>query len=242
MKIFDLHTHVLPGVDDGAQTMAESMAMLHNAAASNVLALVATPHCNTVLGYANYRSAEMIQRFRNLFQAAEAEGITIKLLMGMEAHATEELPQLLRQGKLIPLNGSRYLLTEFHPHHSRAYMREMLGQLLAEGCVPLIAHPERYGAVREDPACMEEFFQMGCHAQITAGSIMGKFGRDVKQAADWLLTRDLVACVASDAHGIRLRTNFLGDVYTHLELRYSQSYARMLLWDNPLRICQDQTL
>jgi len=240
MKILDLHTHVLPAVDDGAATLSDALQMLQNAYASEVQALVVTPHCNVPGMPGNYLTAQLTQQFDAL--CAAARKIPISLMLGAEVRVTPELPSLLRQGMIPTLNGSRYVLTEFpHGGNSELY-RIMLDGILEAGFVPLVAHPERYTAVRRDPAMVEHWLDMGCHIQLTAGSILGKFGRDVMQASQYLLSRDLVACVASDAHGVNLRTNYLSDTYTHLQLHYSKDYAHMLLWDNPRRICRNETL
>ena len=122
------------------------------------------------------------------------------------------------------------------------YFLEHLEMILDEGYIPLVAHPERYGSVCRDPSSVGQWLRMGCHVQLTGGSILGKFGAEAKNAAQYLLRNDMVACVASDAHGWRRRTNFLMDVYDHLALQYSREYAQALMWDTPLRICAGEML
>ena len=83
---------------------------------------------------------------------------------------------------------------------------------------------------------------MGCHLQLTGGSILGQYGKTVQRTAAFLLKNDLVACVASDAHGVDHRSNFLLDVYDHLSVRYGKQYAMCLMYDNPMRICANLDL
>lgn len=242
MRIVDLHTHVLPGADDGAANREEAVEMLKNAAASQTEVLVATPHCNLPGMYDNYLTPELIGQFQALKEAAKEENLPLTVLLGMEVHVTRELPRLLRDKKVLALNGSRYLLMEFPFDAASEFYTQMLQKVLQEGYVPLIAHPERCLAVWKDPKTVIPWLDMGCHLQLTAGSILGRFGKEAKAASDYLLRHDLVACAASDAHGARMRTNFLGDLHTHLRLNYSQEYAQALLWNNPLRICRNEAL
>ena len=240
MEMLDLHAHVLPGVDDGAATEAEALQMLRNAVASDVQALVVTPHCNVPGMPKNHLTAQLKGQFQRL--CLLAKDLPLQLMLGSEVRCTEDLPFLLRQGLIPTLNGSRYILAEFPHGGDRGSYRSTLQGILDAGFVPLVAHPERYSAVCREPAMVQQWLEMGCHVQLTAGSILGKFGREIMHTARYLLDRDMVACVASDAHGTEKRTNYLSDTYTHLQLRYSNDYARALLWDNPRRICRDELL
>ena len=234
MKICDIHTHVLPGVDDGAQNIETAVQMLKNAVASDVEFLVATPHCNRVAGENNYI---LPAQFEKLRQAAA--DLPVQLALGAEVYVTEDLPLLLRKAVYPTINGSRYLLTEFSAvWHTNAFL-PMLKQIIAEGYIPLIAHPERYGAVQESPEIVCSWLDLGCHIQLTAGSLLEKYGRKAKKAATFLLENGMACCVASDAHGMDSRNNNLLEVQSYLSLYYSRQCAKALLWDNPMTICRD---
>ena len=240
MKICDLHTHVLPGVDDGAPTMEYALQMLQNAVASDVTLLAVTPHCNGPYGQGNYLGQTLKDRFLQLQQAAK--DIPVQLVLGGEVRVDEQLPMLLEQGKIPTINGSRYLLTEFSADCADEAIRPALQSIRQLGYVPLVAHPERYTAVCKTPGTVRQWLDMGCHLQMTARSILGEYGKTVQQTAAYLLKQDLVACIASDAHGINVRSNFLLDVYDHLTVRYSKQYAGCLLYENPMCICHDEAL
>ena len=240
MKLCDLHTHVLPGVDDGASEMEYALQMLRNAAASDVELLAVTPHCNRPYEKGNYLDDSLLDRFLQLQQAAE--DIPVRLVLGAEVLADQLLLQLLRQKKIPTINGSRYLLTEFPVDASPDFFQDTLQSILALGYIPLIAHPERYLAVCQMPQIVGPWLDMGCHLQLTGGSIMGEYGKTVQRTAVFLLQQDLVACVASDAHGLHHRSNFLLDVYDHLSLRYSKHYAGCLMYENPMGICCDNDI
>ena len=149
---------------------------------------------------------------------------------------------LLAQGRVPTLNGSRYLLTEFAMDADETVFLPALQEIMRNGYIPLVAHPERYVAVARHPHIVEEWLDCDCHVQITGGSILGAYGKTVQRTAHTLLQRDLVACVASDAHGIHGRSNYLLDVYDHLFVQYSKSYANCLMYTNPLRILEDESL
>jgi protein-tyrosine phosphatase len=237
MKLCDLHSHVLPEVDDGAPTMEYALEMLQNAAASDVELLAVTPHCNLPYGDGNYRSSQLQERFFQLQQAASH--IPVQLVLGAEVFADRQLPQLLQQGKLPTLNAGRYLLTEFPIDTPAREFLPLLQAILTHGYIPLVAHPERYMAVCQSPQITEEWLDMGCHIQLTGGSVLGEYGKTVGRTAAHLLQQDLVACIASDAHGLHRRSNFLLDVYDHLALRYSRQYANCLMYETPMAICHN---
>ena len=240
MKLCDLHTHLLPGVDDGASTVEYALQMLRNAAASDVELLAVTPHCNRPYEKSNYLDDSLLDRFLQLQQAAK--DIPVHLVLGAEVLVDELLPQLLCQNKIPTINGSRYLLTEFPADASPDFFQDTLQSILALGYIPLIAHPERYLAVCQMPQIVGPWLDMGCHLQLTGGSIMGEYGKTAQHTAVFLLQQDLVACVASDAHGLHHRSNFLLDVYNHLSLRYSKHYAGCLMYENPMGICCDNDI
>ena len=240
MKLCDLHTHLLPGVDDGAPNMEYALQMLRNAAASDVELLAVTPHCNRSSEMRNYLDDSLMDRFLQLQQ--EAKDIPVRLVLGAEVLADEHLPQLLCQKKVPTINGSRYLLTEFPVDASPDLIQDMLQSILALGYIPLVAHPERYISVCQMPQIVVPWLDMGCHLQLTGGSIIGEYGKTVQRTAAFLLQQDLVACVASDAHGLHHRSNFLLDVYDHLSLRYSKHYAQCLMYENPTGICWDNDI
>lgn len=238
MKICDLHTHILPGVDDGAPTMEYALQMLGNAVASDVEMLAVTPHFNVSYGPEAVQGLQT--RFARLQQAAK--NLPVQLVLGAEVRMCEDRLRFECQTKLPTINGSRYLLTEFSTSTEADVFENVLQGLLDNGYIPLVAHPERYMAVCRDPRIVMPWLDMGCHLQITGRSVLGEYGKTIRQTATFLLKNDLVACVASDAHGINRRSNFLLDVCDHLAVQYSKQYAGCLLYENPVRICCDADL
>ncbi len=239
MKICDLHSHVLPGADDGAPTIHYALQMLQNAVASDVQVLAVTPHCNNG-PYENYLTPALTEQFLQLQQAAK--DIAVQLVPGAEVRVDAQLPALLSDRKIPTLNAGRYLLTEFCTDTKPESFTDALQNICALGYIPLVAHPERYTAVCNAPQIVASWLDMGCHLQLTGGSITGQYGKTVARTAGYLLRQDFVACIASDAHGLHNRSNFLLDVYDHLCVQDSEQYARCMLYENPMRICSDDDL
>ena len=240
MKLCDLHSHVIPGVDHGAQDMKTALQMLKNAIASDVEYLAVTPHFNT----AEYPVSVLTKKIQFQFRALQeaAADLPIKLALGAEFHVTPDFLMQIESGRLPTINGSRYLLTEFPTFFREELFVPTLKEFLKHGYIPLIAHPERYAAVARYPEIVERWLDMGCHLQITGDSVRGALGADAKKTAAFLLRNDYVACIASDAHGVHARSNYLMGVYDHLCVNSSRQYAQCLMYDNPLRIWNDENL
>lgn len=238
----DVHCHILPGVDDGAESLEEALVMARMAQASGVRAIVATPHCNMPRGEKNYRSDELRDRFLAFAAALKNQSIDIRLLPGAEVLCTEDAPELLRKGKLLTLAGSRYLLTEFFFDEPHDCMTELLEALAAEGVIPVVAHPERYRAVQRDPELVARWFARGYVIQVNKGSLLGRLGRRARTCSHLLLERGLAHIIASDAHGCAERTPHMNEIRELTEELFSPEYARILLEENPGRILRDEPM
>ena len=240
--MIDIHSHVLPGVDDGSEDMEMSLEMLAIAADSGVHTLIATPHCNIPGEFENYRSRELEELFLELQREAEREEIPIRLCRGMEVYATPELPELLRRGRIWTLNGGPYFLIEFNFGENPDFCWAVLKQCADMGYRPIIAHPERYYFLQQDPVLAYEWCTAGYGLQINKGSLLGRFGPQTRKTAEILLEHGLAACVASDAHRPYERSTHMGEVRDYLDMIYGEEYRRLLLEENPSRILDGREL
>ncbi len=238
----DIHAHVLPAADDGARTMEEALEMLSRSEKTNVKTIVATPHYNPEYGWDRLFGKDPEEVLGPLRVAARAAGLGIEIFYGMELRVTEELVHLLEKRHVWSLNGSKYALIEFAQWETRKWCDLRLRELLAAGFVPVIAHPERLDFVHETPWLVYDWLELGCHVQLTKGSILGRFGYRAKVTADYLLENDWVACVASDTHRSEWRTPDMDEIRVYLSERYSENYAEALLSKNPRRICENRRL
>lgn len=240
--MIDLHTHILPGVDDGAPDLETSVLMAAVAAESGVTHLVATPHSNQRGAFENYASPALQVRFDCLCAAVREAGIPLELSLGMEIFGTGDVLQLLHDGRLLTLGGGRYLLIEFGFHEDPLRIERLLDALLAAGYWPVVAHPERYYGLQRMPNYLFDWANRGIVLQVNKGSLFGRFGRGAQALAAAMLERGLVGCVASDAHGPDVRTPDLAGAWDYLAERYSEELARCLLEDNPGRILRSEPL
>ena len=194
--MIDLHTHILPGVDDGAPDLETSVLMAAVAAESGVTHLVATPHSNQRGAFENYASQALQVRFDCLCAAVREAGIPLELSLGMEIFGTGDVPQLLREGRLLTINGGRYLLIEFGFHEDPLRIERLLDQLLAAGYWPVVAHAERYYVLQRMPNYLYDWVNRGVVLQVNKGSLFGRFGRGAQALARAMLTHGLVGCIA----------------------------------------------
>ncbi len=237
----DIHAHILPGIDDGSRDMEESLEMARLAAESGVRTMIATPHCNLGGSMDNYYSSSWQRLFDRTAAAIRAEGIPLTLLAGMEVFATFDLPALLREGKILTLNRSPYLLVEFDFEEEEGFARAILEKLVALGLIPVIAHGERYRFMQDMPELADYFLQMGCRIQVNRGSFQGRFGPDAEGTAYELMDRQQIWAVASDAHGAFRRTPVLEEIRQELLATYPRQQVHALFETNPGILCDGQS-
>ena len=225
--MIDLHSHILPELDDGAGSLEHSLAMARMAVDSGVTAMAATPHC------AENRMAEVRSAFDLLSRALAETQIPLKLYAGMEIFGTPDTARMLLSGELLTLNGSRYPLIEFSFRSDGSEETRILEQVIRAGYRPVVAHPERYRYVHEDPERINTWKQMGCLLQINRGSLLGRFGETARNVSYALVDRGFADAVASDGHSPRLRTTWMADVRQLLIREFSEETAFRLLTEIP---------
>jgi len=194
--MIDLHSHVLPGIDDGAPNLDASIAMLDAWVANGFHTVAATPHLMQPL---DERYAGAVDRaFRQVEPHAIERGLT--LLRGYEIRLSPGVPDQLRRGDIIGLDGSDLLLIDLPFTDWPLYVDDTLFGVQTTGSKVILAHPERYPAIQEDPLKAEELVGRGIYLQVTIGSFSGAFGKRAKKSAETLLESGLVHLLATDAH------------------------------------------
>lgn len=235
--MIDIHTHILPGLDDGAADIYDSLEMAAMAYKSGTNVIVATPHCNIPGMYDNYFGDKYCNTFLKTKKILQKEVPGITILAGMEVFATEELPRLLTEGQIFPVNRTRYVLMEFDFREDPRYADRLLRKVKEVQAIPLIAHVERYEFVQDDPAIISRWKKRGYEIQVNKGSFLGKFGREAEETAFLLLNHNLITAVASDAHSPEQRTTCMADAYEYLREEYAEEYLDILFEKNPRNIC-----
>lgn len=233
--MIDLHCHILPGVDDGSADEEESCAMARLAVESGVTDIAATPHCNAPDPFYNYADSALHARFARLRQRLEREQIPLRIHEGMEVFTTPELPRLLDEGRLLTLSGTRYLLIEFAFGESEWFFDEMLAAVRARGLTPVLAHPERYTCVQDEPRLLRRWRGRGpyCRRTRAASSVCSAAGgrRGALGAR-----RRCLHLIASDAHSPYRRTTRMSDIFDFTADFAAEEIADFLLRQNPADI------
>lgn len=232
--LFDIHCHIIPGVDDGAANFDEAIEMLKMEYKEGVRTIIATPHFR--LGMFETSPEEIIQKFELLKKEAEIAKCGVDLYLGCEFHANMDMIKYLRDGRARTMAGSRYVLTEFSGRDDKRYIRERLYSLISHGCKPVIAHIERYSCLRKDIAFIEELVNIGSYVQINAGSITGDMGFGVKHFCKKLMKEQLVHFVGTDAHGTKYRTPKINAAYSYTAKMMGDRYADVIFFQNPQRM------
>ena len=241
-KMVDIHTHILPELDDGAQTWEDALAMAELAVEGGVAALVATPHCGLPGQELNGKADRLRQLANQLRRRLAERGTKLTVCEGMEVFGTPDTPRLLRQNLLLTLNGSRYLLIEFPFEDYGMEATRILEQVRDMGYVPVVAHPERYLYVQEAPELLNLWTDLGCLLQVNRGSLLGRFSKTTEALAWAMVDRGFVCAVASDGHSPYARTTWMRDVHAALRQEFSDEYASLLLEKRPLALLMDKAI
>ncbi len=206
--MIDLHCHILPGLDDGAASLEESLAMAGLAVADGIKGIVATPH--TLNGVSTNAVLDILFAVSALERALAAGGISLRIFPGSEAHLVTRMALKIKNGEICTLNNNgKYVLIELPSQSVPAGVKQEVFELKLGGITPIIAHPERNAAIQNNPDILRELIHMGALAQVTAMSLLGDFGPGAGECAKRLLENRLVQLIASDAHSPRTRPPLL---------------------------------
>lgn len=235
--MIDLHSHILPGCDDGAEDVSASLAMAKLAVAGGTRILACTPH---ILPGLYHNEAEGISRRVLALREVLAEAsVNLQLVIGADVHIAPDLPQKLADKVVPTLNGSRYFLLE-PPHHIvPPNLVAFVERLIEAGYIPVITHPERLTWVSKHYKMIEDAGRVGALMQITAGSLTGQFGAKAKALADRMLEEGRIDLVASDAHNVSGRSPVLKPAFAVVEEAVGAEVARRLFVETPARILQN---
>ncbi len=202
--MIDLHSHILPGIDDGVKTEDDAVAFARVAVEDGIRTIIATPHCKEG-SYENYRPRilEDVERLRSRLQR---EQIDLEILPGAEVHIAPDLLARIEDGRAPTLgDNGKTLLLELSLRYPPVELNNLVFHLHLSGIQILFAHPERIRHFQDDPSRFEEVVRLGAWGQITTGSILGVFGESTRAYSEELVRKGLVHIIATDAHNTRGR-------------------------------------
>ncbi|SHM59768.1 tyrosine-protein phosphatase [Gracilibacillus kekensis] len=220
--MIDIHCHILPGLDDGAKHMEESVSMAKSAVSQGINTIIATPH-HLNGSYDNYKK-DIIETVNQLNDRLQEEDIPLNILPGQETRINGEMITDLENGQLLPLNDtSGYLFVEFPSNHVPRYTKQLMFDLQLQEVKPIIVHPERNKEIMENPNILYDLVSNGALTQVTAASLAGKFGKKVKKLSLQLVEANLTHFIASDAHNITSRGFVMQEAHTVVKDEFGAS-------------------
>ena len=196
--MIDIHSHIIPNVDDGARSVEETFNILKEAQEAGFTDVILTSHF--LLNYYETNAQELIFWKEKLQEVLKKQGTKINLHSGMEIYITNQMEELLENKKILTLANSRYMLIELPLATNVKYFDYVVYYLEAKGIKPIIAHPERYKCVQKDPDIVEEYIEKGCLIQCNYGSIVNLYGREAEKTIKTLLKKNQVHFLGSDVH------------------------------------------
>lgn len=238
--MIDIHCHIIPGIDDGAKDIEDAIKMARIAYKDGITNIVATPH---LMEEGIYRDNNQISaKVDGLNRLIEDEGIDVKIMMGNEVYITPNLPTLVELGQANTINNTQYLLIEFPMFDIPNYTEDVIYRLKLMGITPIIAHPERYREVIENPNRLIGFIEQGALLQANSGSVMGRFGEKIGETVETLISHNMIHLVASDGHSSRSRTPRLKKAYEKVKAIHGKDKANKLFYDHPKRVINNEAI
>lgn len=237
MGMVDIHSHILPAVDDGSKTWEASLQMCWLAVADGITHMVATPHADDHYHYDRSAHEVALNRLRT-----EMEG-KMEFSLGCDFHMSfDNIVALRRKPSDFCIGTTNYLLVEFSDFGVSRQMLSTLEEFLHFGLIPIITHPERNRVLQSKLDLILEMVQAGCLVQVTANSLTGFWGSTAKKVSEALLKKNVVHVLASDAHDPEHRVPVLSKARDAVAALVGEDIAQLLVSDNPSAIVQGKVL
>jgi protein-tyrosine phosphatase len=239
--MIDIHSHILPNLDDGAINLAQALQLCRMAERDRVKTMVATPHM--LNDQFSFGLETIFLRFAELTSFLKKAKINLEVLLGAEIHLALNLRQKITRREVLTLNETgRYILLELPFQRIPPQTKEVIFDLKLNQITPIIAHPERIAEVQEDPNKLYDFISLGALSQITASSLTGRFGSKAKKCAIRLIEQNLTHIIASDAHSPDSRPPGLTEAVRIASKIIGQEAAQNMVTILPQKILKGEPL
>lgn len=240
-RFIDVHCHCLPGVDDGPATKAGALALCQALVEDCITTVIATPHQLGRFSDCN-ESVQIREDVSALNKELKSNNIPLIVVPGGDVRVDERICQLLQADKILTLaDGGRYILLEL-PHDVFIDIGPLLVDLASLGIQAIISHPERHPFLAKRPQILLEWLEQSAHLQVTAGSLLGRFGLTAQKAAWHFLTSGLVTLVATDSHNLESRRPCMKTAFERISIELGENIARLVCIENPLRVIKGQNI
>jgi protein-tyrosine phosphatase len=233
--LIDLHCHILPGLDDGPETVEAALEMVHIAVQDGIETIVATPHL--LNGIFNVTVEDIYRGVDNLRQEVQKHHLPITLLPGADVYVDKDIPELIGKGKVVTLAGKgKHIMVELPQDSVPQEIADLLFRIQLKGVTPIITHPERNADIQQSPGLLTQLIQAGNLTQVTAGSLTGAFGSRIQECAYQLLKSGKIHLVATDAHSADKRPPRLTEARRCVEQEMGEEEARIMFDERPLML------
>lgn len=236
--MIDIHSHIIPNVDDGARSVEETFNILKEAQEAGFTDVILTSHF--LLNYYETNAQELIFWKEKLQEVLKKQGTKINLHSGMEIYITNQMEELLENKKILTLANSGYMLIELPLATNVKYFDYVVYYLEAKGIKPIIAHPERYKCVQKAPDIVEEYIEKGCLIQCNYGSIVNLYGREAEKTIKTLLKKNQVHFLGSDVHRENGTYLIILDAIKKIRKIIGENKINELTTINPKKILQNE--
>lgn len=232
--MIDIHSHILFGVDDGAETFEESMELIKEEVEKGVSHIIFTPHFNK----RNYHQDKdkISANFHSLKEATQKENLNVELYLGNEVYMDFNNYDSIIENGFTTLAESKYILVEFNELIPPDNMPEICYEINVSGYIPIIAHAERYEILYKNRQMLIDVLNEGAHLQVNASSILHKENKERNKLANFLLKSKLVSFVASDVHNTTSRKFYLDEAYKEVSKKYGQEYTNQIFKHNQFHV------
>lgn len=238
--MIDIHCHILPNVDDGSESLEESIEMAKIAESEGITRIVNTSHCHFDFKYK--KGNELKLELEKFNQALKEENINIEVLLGNELYYTSDLIERFNELDFFSMNNSKYILMEFSPINFPKNIEDVIYEIKIRGYIPIIAHAERYKQVQEDVNIVLDCIKEGALIQVNASSILGKNGEKAEDTSKKLLDNNMVHFVATDAHSSNRRRPLIKDSYNYILKNYGKEVSEKLFIENPTAVIENRDI
>ena len=238
--MIDIHCHILPNVDDGSESLEESITMAKIAESEGITKIVNTSHCHFDFKYK--KGNELKLELEKFNQVLKEENINIEVLLGNELYYTSDLIERFNELDFFSMNNSKYILMEFSPINFPKNIEDVIYEIKIRGYIPIIAHAERYKQVQEDVNIVLDCIKEGALIQVNASSILGKNGEKAEDTSKKLLDNNMVHFVATDAHSSNRRRPLIKDSYNYILKNYGKEVSEKLFIENPTSVIENRDI
>lgn len=239
--IIDIHSHIIPEIDDGSKDMDMSMEMAKLYVENGITKVIATPHYIKKSSMSS-EYKDNLEKIKLLRQELKKKNIDLEVYLGNEVYISNNILEDLKNEKITTLNKSRYILIEFPMMDIPISAEEIFYEIQIEGYIPILAHPERNYKVIEDPNILYNFIKKGCLVQMNIPSLEGKYGKDIKTTAERLVSCDMIHFIGADSHSSIRRTPNISRGLEELKKLVGEEKYKDICINNPTNVLNNKDI